>query len=369
MAARFDNPRIAYFISPHGYGHASRAAGVMEALHRLDGRIAFEIFTRVPKWFFDDSLSGNFEYHSLLTDIGLVQKTPLRIDLPETLRRLDHFLPFDSSEIGDLAIRVKKLGCRLILCDIAPMGILVAKELELPSVLVENFTWDWLYQGYIKEDGNIRKHIDYLSGIFRSADFHIQTEPVCRHQAVDLTTAPVSRKVRTSASAARKKLGIPGNAKMVMVTMGGIRDNYAFLKGLNLAGEIYLVISGGSEKMKVEGNLVLLPHRSEFFHPDLVNASDGVIGKVGYSTLAEIYHGGVPFGYVARRNFRESRPLQSFIQSQMQGLSISEEEFHSGAWLSSLPDLLALPKIQRDCPNGADQAAHFICDLLNRNSL
>jgi hypothetical protein len=31
-------------------------------------------------------------------------------------------------------------------------------------------------------------------------------------------------------------------------------------------------------------NLVLLPHHSGFYHPDLVNASDAVIGKVGYST-------------------------------------------------------------------------------------
>ena len=68
---------IAYFISPHGYGHAARAAGVMEAVHELNPSIRFEIFTKVPSWFFDDSSSGNFGYHSLLTDIGLVQRTPL----------------------------------------------------------------------------------------------------------------------------------------------------------------------------------------------------------------------------------------------------------------------------------------------------
>jgi len=32
--------RIAFFISPHGYGHAARAAAVMEALHRLDPEVA-----------------------------------------------------------------------------------------------------------------------------------------------------------------------------------------------------------------------------------------------------------------------------------------------------------------------------------------
>ncbi len=55
-----DNYRIAYFISPHGFGHAARAAAVMEATYEMDPAIRFEIFTQVPRWFFHDSLSGNF---------------------------------------------------------------------------------------------------------------------------------------------------------------------------------------------------------------------------------------------------------------------------------------------------------------------
>ncbi len=55
--------RIAYFISPHGFGHAARAASVMEAIHEIDPSIRFEIFTASPSWFFQDNLSGLFNYH------------------------------------------------------------------------------------------------------------------------------------------------------------------------------------------------------------------------------------------------------------------------------------------------------------------
>ncbi|MDP6179145.1 MAG: hypothetical protein QGG48_04560 [Desulfatiglandales bacterium] len=34
----------------------------MEAMCKLDLETGFEIFTRVPRWFFDGSLSGNFGY-------------------------------------------------------------------------------------------------------------------------------------------------------------------------------------------------------------------------------------------------------------------------------------------------------------------
>jgi hypothetical protein len=111
--------------------------------------------------------------------------------------------------------------------------------------------------------------------------------------------------------------------------------------------------------------MVLMPHRSSFFHPDLINACDAVIGKVGYSTLAEVYHAGNPFGYVARQDFRESPALTAYIAQHMPGIAITPEQFDDGSWLSQLPQLLALPRLTRHEPNGADQAAHFICQLLS----
>ena len=36
--------RIAYFVTPHGFGHAARAAAVMVALQEIDLTIQFDIF-------------------------------------------------------------------------------------------------------------------------------------------------------------------------------------------------------------------------------------------------------------------------------------------------------------------------------------
>ena len=360
--------RIAYFISPHGYGHAARAAAVMEAVYELDPEVAFDIFTQVPRWFFEDSLSGNFGYFPLLTDIGLVQKTPLQADLSETLRQLDQFLPLDFSIINNLADKLKEMKCRMIICDISPVGIEVAKRASIPSVLVENFTWDWIYQEYEKYDGRMKRHIGYLKGLFDKADFHVQTEPVCLSCNADLTTFPVSRKMRIPANEIKKKMGIPHGTKVVMITMGGIPEQYPFLKQLAGTRDNYYVIPGVGSRMEIHGNLVLLPHHSDYFHPDLVNASDAVIGKVGYSTVAEVYCAGVPFGYIVRKKFPESGILASFIDNQMKGLPIDEQDFYNGNWISSLPDLLAMPRLRRQSPRGSEQIARFICGLLTNPS-
>lgn len=357
--------RIAYFISPHGFGHAARAAAIMAAVQELDPAVRCEIFTLVPDWFFQDSLPGAFGYHALHTDIGLVQTTSLVADLSATLHHLDAFLPFAPAMIADLARQLRTMECALVMCDIAPLGIAAAQAAGIPSVLVENFTWDWLYQEYVAHHSRLVPHIDYLRDVFATANYHIQTEPVCVSHAAHLTTQPVSRKTTTPVAAIRARLGIPSEAQAVLITMGGIPGQYAFVQQLAEQQETFFIIPGMHSSPSAPKNVVLLPHRTPLFHPDIVHACDAVVGKVGYSTVAEVYHAGLPFGYITRQNFRESPVLAAYIAQHMQGIAIPAHEFEHSAWLARLPALLALPRVHRCEPNGAEQAALFVYRLLH----
>ncbi|MGD9289839.1 MAG: hypothetical protein PVG74_19635 [Desulfobacterales bacterium] len=352
--------RIACFVSPHGFGHAARAAAVMEALSQSDKALQFEIFTTVPSWFFQDSMSAQFGYHKLTTDIGLVQKNAFQTDVENTLRALEDFYPPATSLIGKITEKIRRLHCDLIVCDIAPIGILAAKEAMKPSILIENFTWDWIYQPYAATDSRITRYIKYLQPIFNAADYHIQTAPVCRRNSADFVSAPVSRKIKSTGSEIRRRLKISADNKMVLVTTGGIPQGYGFLENLDSLTEITFVMPGAGPEIKMSNNLIILPHRSEFYHPDLVYAADAVVGKVGYSTLAEVYHAGIPFGYVTRSDFRESETMEQFIQEHMFGIPVSESEFNSGHWTAKLGNLLDLACVKPDIANGADQISRFI---------
>ncbi len=351
--------RLAYFISPHGFGHAARAAAVMAALHAHNPAFHFEIFTRVPRWFFAESVRGAFTYHAWLTDVGLVQDSALRENIPQTLTQLAEFFPFAAAPVAALAARVARLKCRAVLCDIAPLGIAVARQAGVPSVLIENFMWDWIYGGYARAEARFQPHIAFLRGVFRSADWHIQTEPVCRRTCADLVVPPVAREPRTPAKTIRAELGIPRGAKVVLITMGGIPQQHAFLEQLTQVPRVHFILPGNGAREEKRDNVIGLPHRSRFYHPDLLNASDAVIGKAGYSTVAEAYRAGIPFGYIARAKFRESKPLGDFIETEMRGREISARAFETGKWLAALPALLELPRVARTVPNGAAQIARW----------
>jgi len=357
---------IAWFITPHGFGHAARATAVMLALQKL-GQFNFHIFTQSPAWFFHESHLTDFTYHTCLTDIGLVQKTSLDEDLPGSLHRLESFYPLDPSVVVNLAEQVKRLECRLIVCDIAPLGIAVAQAAGLRSILVENFTWDWIYEGYLNSEPAFDKYIKILQSLFERADVHIQTEPVCFQRGVPLTTHPVSRPIRSTRQTIREQLAIPAGQPTLLITMGGIETAFDYITSLNQFPDVCFIIPGGSSaEIRHQNNLRLLPHHSGFYHPDLVAASDAIVGKLGYSTLAEAYAAGIPYGHIPRSRFRESPPLADYVAAKMRGMQISEESYLNGRWIESIPQLISLSVGARPPVNGADQLAGWISAYLGK---
>lgn len=355
--------RIAYFVSPHGFGHAARACAVIEAIWEINPQLEVSIFTSVPQWFFQDSLQQEFCYHSLVTDIGLVQTNPLLEDLEATLQRLDEFYPFPSQLLESTRDLVVQDNCDLVICDIAPLGVQIGKMVGLPTVLVENFTWNWIYQGYHQCQDRFARHIDYLEHLYEQVDYHILTEPYCFKNSPDLVTGPIARKSRTCAEDTKNSLGIPSGRKLVTITMGGIQEKYGALESLKSYSDAYFLIPGGRETAEYEENITFLPHRSTFFHPDLIEASDVVIGKIGYSTISEVFQSGRVFGYIPREQFRESPKLEAFIRETINSERITEQDYRSGEWVHQLDRLLSRQRQGREDPRGADQVAAFVCQL------
>ena len=353
--------RIGCCITPHGFGHAARAAAVLEATAK---RIPAEcvVVTTVPEWFFSDSLSCPFLYHSMTTDIGLVQKNSLQEDMRATLTALDAFYPLAQQRIG----RAMELfsGCDLIVCDIAPLGLVAAERLGIPSLLLENFTWDWIYSGYLEDCPALQPHIEYLQKIYGRATRHLQAEPVCRPVAGLQTIVPISRAVKQSREEVRSRLAVKAEEKLVLLTMGGVEGDEYALAPLSEAKGYVFVLGGQGDQFKFSGNLRSVPKQSDFYHPDLVAASDLVVGKAGYSTLAEVYAAGVPFAYISRASFRESAVLADFIRRGKGGTELAENELHDGSWVQRLDELTARQPAPENHENGADVVARIIVDML-----
>jgi 8-oxo-dGTP pyrophosphatase MutT (NUDIX family) len=353
--------RLAFFVSAHGFGHAARACAMMSAIAAQRKGCRFEIFTLVPRWFFEDSLADGFDHHPVMTDVGLIQRTALHADLGKTLAALAAFLPFPGALVDTLAREVAARGCKAVVCDISPLGIAVAKAAGLPSILVENFTWDWLYETYVDAYPRFQEAIDYLGRQFQSATIHIQTDPICSIWPRAARLFPISRPPRTPAKEVRAGLMIPEGMPAVLITMGGVPWRHGFAAHLGERPDVCFILPQDIPEIRREGNRVHLPMRSAYYHPDLVRAASAVVGKVGYSTLAEVCHAGKPFGYIPRKGFRESPTLEAYADAFAAGAKIPEEKVKNGRWLEDLDRLLETP-LMRPLPNAAGQAADIILE-------
>jgi UDP:flavonoid glycosyltransferase YjiC (YdhE family) len=364
MRARAPERRIGCCITGHGFGHATRSIAVLQALEaRIP--ISVDILTTVPSWLFAQSLNAPHTVHQVLTDVGLVQKSAFDENLPATLEALDAFYPLSDKRIQQAADLLK--GCSLVLCDIAPLGIAAARTLDIPSVLVENFTWDWIYEGYQTQWPQLQRSIDYLAQLFQQAAHHIQASPVCRTRVCDLVVNPVARALRNP-KLIREAFGVAPDQKLILLTMGGIGGEEVAIPPLLQHPDLVFVLSGRSGTKERYRNLRFLRPDSLVYHPDLVAAADLVVAKIGYSTVAEAYQAGTPFAYVARSGFRESEPLAAFVDKQMFSWKITRKDLEHGGWLDALPSLPVSVHGVRTSPQGAGQVADYLAGLLTHTS-
>lgn len=351
---------ISCFISPHGFGHATRTISVLQHLYRLLPGLRVQLLTTVPERLFEE-LPGTYEYHPVEVDIGLVQHDALAPDLTATIARLKSFLPHPRSLVD--SCRSICRDSELIYCDISPLGLEIARQLLIPGLLLENFTWDWIYRRH-PGTGLLEPFAEDLKSRYRKADYHLQAEPVCEPIACDLRCSPIARSATLEPAAVRRQLGNHGR-KVVVITMGGVPQELPFLERLTEYGDYLFVLTGQRGSLERRHNLVLVPYFDSWSHPDLTAGADLVVCKAGYSTIAECARGGTRVCCISRPDFAESAVLENYVTGSLGGSVLERDSFLGGSWLARLPTLTTAPK-PPPAPEGAAQAARFVAQVLNR---
>lgn len=349
-------PRVAYFISPHGFGHAARAAAVLEAFFAKVPQAHVTLFTTVPAFLFDGLPQQRWERVALACDVGLTQTSPLEIDLTASAETLAAFWPPSREQVHDLAAQLHQARCDWVMCDIAPLGILAAKAAGLPVVLLENFTWDWIYRGIPGGQQTLGPYIDAFGQLFNEVTYHLQATPVCHRQAHSLKVDLISRPLRQDRADLRESLGLTAQQRLVLVTMGGLGKSFSFLETLQSAPELTFLIPGSNLR---QGNVVGLGEAESFYHPDWVYVADVVVGKLGYSTVAEVVQAGTPMAFVDRPEFPESAVLARFLRLAVPTCEI--ENFAELGWLQAVRAFAETPRAPAQTCCGAEQTAEFLC--------
>lgn len=337
---------------------------MLDALHARRPGLEAVLFTRLAPAFLASSLAAPHRVVECDVDVGMVQRGPFRADLEATARAVTAFLDGLEAAAAGAAARIREAGCAAVLCDVSPLGIAAAALAGVPSVLLENFRWDWIYGTLAGAPAALREAGARMADLYRAADLHLQVPPVCDAApgAVRLA-APIARGARRSRADARRALGVAGSDRVVLVTTGGVTGTQPFLEALAGRPDLRFVVTG-AERTGRDGHVHRIAADRPLYLPDAIRASDAVVAKLGYSTLAEVWREGRPLLRVPRAQWPEGPVLSAWADTHVPGFEMDERDFAGGAWVDALDRLLALPAAAPAAAPGQEEAAERILERL-----
>ncbi len=339
---------LVFYITGHGFGHASRSIEVINALLLREPVLDIQIRTNTARWLFDLTVRGAFTYVDVECDPGIVQIDSLHLDTDASIRRAREFVATLDERVENEAAALTRLGAELVVSDISAMGIAAAARAGIPRIALGNFTWDWAYSAY-------RGSEDVVSAIARGyadADLALRL-PMwggfgAFRKVVDIPF--IARHSRRDPAETRRALGLPLDARLVLPSFGGhglagldraVRD----LKG-------YEVLFNLDEKKLYAGGVR---------YEDVVRAVDVVVTKPGYGIIAECLANDTALLYTDRGHFIEYDVLVAAMPRLLRAAHISHDDLLAGRWEEHLDRLLAQPAPkERPATNGAEVAADYL---------
>jgi hypothetical protein len=361
---------IAYYVTGHGFGHATRTGAIIAALLEGNGArdpIFVHIVSDVPPWIFKE-LEPHRSFlaiRSKRNDVGLIQKDGLSIDFAASSAALAvHLETFDRGA-DDEADFLTKARIDLVLSDVPALPFLAAARAGVPSIGVSNFGWDFIYRAYAARDPIFRAAVARFERAYGEASllyrlpFATPMDAFSHAEDVPL----VVRRSRRSRADVRRDLGFDEDPRpMVLICFGGLGLS-ALDEGALFAERSMIILAFGPDPSRSRDHVRFVGN-DEFYFPDLVNVADVIVSKPGYGLVAESIAHQTAFLYVPREDFAESPYLVRAMEAHVASAPTSLEALESGRFLNEARALIRAKS--RDTPPVAIDGARAIADRVRR---
>ena len=359
-------PAIVFYISGHGFGHASRSIEVINAL--VDRRPGIEVVVRssIAPWLVTLTARPSVRLESVQCDTGVVQIDSLHLDERDSIRRARAFMGTLPLRLATEMDRLKIINASLVVADLPPLGIAAAHAAGLPAVAFGNFTWDWIYSAY-EDAGDVVEAIgDIYANTTRALRLPMWGGFATMPHVDDVPM--VARRSQREPLEVRHALGLDPGARLALVSFGGHGTEQINLDALSKLNGFTAVMAGPSSA-SVKGSLVSLDER-EFYargfrYEDLVNAVDIVVTKPGYGIIAECVANTTALLYTSRGHFIEYDVLVTHIPRYLRSGFIDHDDLFAGRWEHHLETVLTQSPPPDGPPvNGADVCAEALLEML-----
>jgi hypothetical protein len=352
---------LCFYVNGHGFGHATRAQAAIEALLR-DPAISVEVRTTASARAFSGLDRSRCELIRCGLEPGVVQRDSFDHDLAATARAWRGFIEAAPGFIEAQREQLLARNVSLVLSDVSAIACAIADGI-CPSIVVGNFTWDWILEPYVAHHPTLAAIVAQLTRWYARAT-HYARLPLShdapmfgRQTHVDM----LARKTRLGPAIVRQRLGLSPRDCVVLLSFGGFGANDLSVRPAANQRRIRCIWENDAN----EPPGLLSISGSQPPYTDILAAADVVVSKPGYSIIAECVAQQKPLVWVPRGSFREAGILERFLRMHWTSHCIRREDLSTDAWLEVAKRLAKRPTPILSV-NGANQIAALARSYLAR---
>ncbi len=367
-----------FYISGHGFGHASRQIEIINSLTALRPDLRVVVRTSAPQWLFDLGLRRPFSFDDAVSDTGVVQINSLAIDATASIGCAWDFHRTLVARAQTEARVLERYDATLVAADIPPLAFAAAAAADVPAVAIGNFTWDWIYEHYEQQVASTPDLIPALRNAYATADLAWRLPMaggfVSFPRVVD---APlVARHARHAPAETRQALQLPTNRPLVLVSFGRYGLDAVDWVRVTQPDDLAIVVTRDSvdtgptlsgtnaHTALFDVDLATMLDQG-FSYADLVAAVDVVLTKPGYGIIAECAANDTALVYASRGDFVEYAVLVEAMPRLLRCAYIDQRDLFAGRWAPVVRQVLDQPRLtERPATNGAEVIARGLAAYL-----
>lgn len=343
---------VCYYVTGHGFGHATRVLGLVQRILQEANTVVY-IISSLDQSFFYESLSSSeasFKERLIVInrclDAGAIQTNPLLMNVERTLTGYYETVHIHHERLLSEEVQfLKENNANLVLVDASPLACKAAKLASIKSIIISNFTWDSIYipmLDHLKVSGvplayDYEEMIHLVQDDYAAADCYLQLPgqmPIPSGFTGQIIPAPLVSRRPTSQTRAQilAKYGIADTTKKILLFgFGGQRvSEFSMNEGMLPNDYICLVLQ--AEGMRFTSDKFLALPR-DVHVPDLLAVSEVMLGKIGYGTCSECLAVGTPLICVTRELWPEEAPLKDLMARFNSVVEMSRGDFDAGNWV------------------------------------
>nr|XP_027099581.1 L-arabinokinase-like isoform X1 [Coffea arabica]XP_027099582.1 L-arabinokinase-like isoform X1 [Coffea arabica] len=359
---------FAYYVTGHGFGHATRVVEVVR--HLINAGHDVHVVTGAPDFVFTTEIqSPRLFLRKVLLDCGAVQADALTVDRLASLEKYSETAVVPRDSILETEVEwLNSIKADLVVSDVVPVACRAAANAGIRSVCVTNFSWDFIYAEYVMAAGIHHRSIVWqIAEDYSHCEFLIRLPGYCPMPAYrDVIDVPlVVRRLHKSRKQVREELGVGEDVKVVILNFGGQPAGWKLKEEYLPSGWLCLVC-GASNSQDLPPNFIKLA--KDVYTPDLIAASDCMLGKIGYGTVSEALAYKLPFVFVRRDYFNEEPFLRNMLEQYQGGVEMIRRDLLTGHWRPYLERALTLRPCYEGGSNGGEVAARILQDTASGKS-